>query len=39
MHDGDGWTPETILGRAVPAFEPNFLPPTRSGQVFSWDPV
>lgn len=39
MHTGDGWTPETVLDRALPAFEPNFLPPTRSGQVFSWDPI
>jgi NAD(P)-dependent dehydrogenase (short-subunit alcohol dehydrogenase family) len=39
MHEGDGWTVETVLGRAMPALEPNFLPPTRSGQVFCWDPV
>lgn len=39
MHSGDGWTPESVLDRAIPAFEPEFLPPTRSGQVFSWDPV
>lgn len=39
MHSGDGWTPEAVLDRAVPAFAPSFLPPTRSGQVFSWDPV
>ena len=39
MHDGDGWSPGSVLERAIPAFRPNFLPPTRSGQVFSWDPV
>lgn len=39
MHTGDGWTPESVLERAIPAFEPNFLPPTKSGQVFCWDPV
>lgn len=39
MHTAEGWTPETVLDRAIPAFEPAFLPPTRSGQVFSWDPV
>ncbi len=39
MHSGDGWSAETILERALPAFEPSFLPPTRSGQVFSWEPV
>ncbi|QYU70533.1 SDR family NAD(P)-dependent oxidoreductase [Leptolyngbya sp. 15MV] len=39
MHTDDGWTAEAILDRALPAFETRFLPPTRSGQVFSWDPV
>lgn len=39
MHTAEGWTPESVLERAFPAFEPNFLPPVRSGQVFSWDPV
>lgn len=39
MHTADGWTPESVLDRAIPAFSPAFLPPTKSGQVFSWDPV
>lgn len=39
MHDGDGWTPETVLERAIPAMKPAFLSPARSGQVFSWAPV
>lgn len=39
MHTDDGWTPQSVLDRAIPAMEPGFLPPTRSGQVFSWDPV
>lgn len=39
MHTTDGWTPESVLDRAIPAFAPQFLPPTRSGQVFCWDPV
>ena len=39
MHTADGWTPETVLERAIPAFAPGFLPPTRSGQIFTWDPV
>ncbi|KQT35314.1 3-hydroxyacyl-CoA dehydrogenase [Sphingomonas sp. Leaf412] len=39
MHTADGWTPQGVLDRAIPAFAPAFLPPTRSGQVFSWDPV
>lgn len=39
MHTAEGWTADSVLDRAIPAFEPAFLPPTRSGQVFSWDPV
>ena len=39
MQTGDGWTPASVLERAIPAFQANFLPPTRSGQVFTWDPV
>lgn len=39
MHTQDGWTPQSVLDRAIPAFAPAFLPPTRSGQVFCWDPV
>lgn len=39
MHDGDGWTPETILERAIPSLAPSFLPPVKSGEIFSWDPV
>lgn len=38
LHDNDGWTPHNILQRAIPALKPNFLPPTKSGQIFSWDP-
>ena len=38
MHDSNGWTPQTILERAIPALEPSFLPPTKSGQIFSWEP-
>lgn len=39
MHAGDGWTPATVLDRAIPALAPDFLPPVKSGQVFSWEPV
>lgn len=39
MHTADGWTPEDVIERAMPAFAPSFLPPTKSGQVFNWDPV
>ncbi|GLR67034.1 3-hydroxyacyl-CoA dehydrogenase [Acidocella aquatica] len=36
--NGDGWTPETVIERAFPMFEPHFYPLVRSGEVFSWDP-
>jgi NAD(P)-dependent dehydrogenase (short-subunit alcohol dehydrogenase family) len=37
-HNGDGWTPETVIERAFPMFEPHFFPLVRSGDVFSWEP-
>ena len=37
-HNSDGWTPETVIERAFPMFEPHFFPLVRSGEVFSWDP-
>ena len=39
MHASDGWTPETIAGRAIPAMRPNFYKLDRSQDVFDWDPV
>ena len=39
MHTADGWTPQSVLDRAIPALAPAFLPPVKSGQVFSWEPV
>jgi NAD(P)-dependent dehydrogenase (short-subunit alcohol dehydrogenase family) len=39
MHDGEGWTAETIAQRAIPAMKPNFYPLDRSQDVFCWDPV
>lgn len=38
-HTSDGWTPESILARALPMFEPDFYPLSRSADVFSWEPV
>lgn len=35
----EGWTPETILEHAIPAFSPNLIPLERSADVFCWDPV
>ena len=39
MHAGEGWTPETIATRAIPAMRPNFYKLDRSQDVFDWDPV
>jgi NAD(P)-dependent dehydrogenase (short-subunit alcohol dehydrogenase family) len=37
-HNGDGWTPDTVIERAFPMLEPHFYPLVRSGEVFSWAP-
>jgi NAD(P)-dependent dehydrogenase (short-subunit alcohol dehydrogenase family) len=39
MHTSDGWTPDSVIERVLPAMEHNFLPPMFSRDVFSWDPV
>jgi NAD(P)-dependent dehydrogenase (short-subunit alcohol dehydrogenase family) len=39
MHTSEGWTPETIAERVLPAMRPNFTPLESSAIVFSWDPV
>ena len=39
VHSAEGWTPETIAARALPALQGSFMPLDRSGDVFSWDPV
>jgi NAD(P)-dependent dehydrogenase (short-subunit alcohol dehydrogenase family) len=39
VHSAEGWTPESIADRALPALAPSFMPLDRSGDVFSWDPV
>jgi NAD(P)-dependent dehydrogenase (short-subunit alcohol dehydrogenase family) len=38
-HTSDGWTPETVLERALPLFANDFYPLQRSGDVFTWDPA
>ena len=35
----EGWTPETIIDNAFPAFKTSLTPLDRSADVFSWDPV
>lgn len=39
MHTAEGWTPETIAERVLPAMKQNFFPLESSNIVFSWDPV
>ena len=34
----EGWTPETVVSHALPAFRPNFYPLDISSHVFTWDP-
>ena len=38
-HTAEGWTPETVAKRVLPALRPSFFPLDRSADVFSWDPV
>ena len=39
VHSENGWTPELIAERALPAFKNSLTPNDRSGDVFSWDPI
>ena len=39
LHEGAGWTPESVVERAFPALQSHFYPLDRSADVFSWDPV
>jgi len=39
MHTVDGWTPQLIADRVLPAMKPNFLHLETSSEVFPWDPV
>jgi len=39
MHTSEGWTPETIAERVIPAMRPSFYKLDRSQDVFDWDPV
>ena len=39
MHTADGWTPQLIADRVLPAMKPNFLHLETSSEVFPWDPV
>ncbi|WP_235600778.1 MULTISPECIES: SDR family NAD(P)-dependent oxidoreductase [unclassified Sphingobium] len=35
---GEGWTAESVVTHALPAFRPNFYPLDISSHVFTWDP-
>jgi NAD(P)-dependent dehydrogenase (short-subunit alcohol dehydrogenase family) len=37
--DGDGWTPNSIADRAMPAFASAFQAPVTAAGIFPWDPV
>ncbi|MGE0232147.1 MAG: SDR family NAD(P)-dependent oxidoreductase [Flavobacteriaceae bacterium] len=38
-HTAEGWTPEAICETVFPAFEHDFYPLHKSGDVFTWDPI
>lgn len=35
----EGWTPQLLAERMLPAFRPDFYPLDMSADVFSWDPI
>lgn len=35
----DGWTPQLLAERMLPAFRPDFYPLDMSADVFAWDPI
>src|SRR4051812_15123229 len=39
MHTAEGWTPQTVGERVIPALRPSFYKLDRSQDVFDWDPV
>lgn len=39
MHTAEGWTPQTVAERVIPAMKPSFYKLDRSQDVFDWDPV
>ncbi len=38
-HNGEGWTVETCVERAIPMLKGSFFPLDKSRDVFTWDPV
>jgi short-subunit dehydrogenase len=39
VHTAEGWTPESVMQRAIPGLRGAFSPLERSPDVFSWDPI
>jgi NAD(P)-dependent dehydrogenase (short-subunit alcohol dehydrogenase family) len=39
VHTAEGWTPESVMNRAIPGLRSAFSPLERSPDVFSWDPI
>ena len=39
VHTAEGWTPQTVADRAIPAMRSNFYKLDRSQDVFDWDPA
>ena len=39
MHTAEGWTPQSIAERVIPAMRSGFYRLDRSQDVFDWDPV
>ena len=39
MHTAEGWTPQSVAERLMPAMRPSFYRLDRSQDVFDWDPV
>lgn len=38
-HASEGWTPQSVADRVLPAMRASFFPLDRSADVFSWDPL
>jgi NAD(P)-dependent dehydrogenase (short-subunit alcohol dehydrogenase family) len=38
-HNGEGWTPQSVVDTALPMLRAGFFPLDRSSDVFTWDPV
>jgi hypothetical protein len=39
LHSADGWTPQTLVDRMLPALQPSFAPLDRAREVFAWDAI